>query len=458
MKKIDIAVVGAGTAGINARVAAKRAGVSALMFDPGPLGTTCARVGCMPSKLLIAAAEHVHSAQRAAEFGIKIGDISIDGKAVMARVQGMRDGFVNHTLKGLERASAEGALVRSRVELKSEKFFEAGGVQYEAKAMVIATGSRPWIPPPYRGLGSHLLTTDEIFELDTLPKSLLVVGAGVIGIELALAFARLGVRVTVVELGGKLVGISDPLVREYAYTIFSQDLDLNTRHGFESVTVEDDQVRLHFVDDEGKSRDEKFDYVLAATGRRPNLEGLGLESLGLGTGTELTAQINPATGQLGDTSIFFAGDNTGTLALLHEAVHEGRIAGENAARYPEPAQAAIRLTPLGVVFSDPQVAMVGLAFDELPSELVIGDVDFAAQSRAKVLGRAKGRMRVYASAGDGKLLGATIFAPDAEYLGHLLAWSIGAGMTAEQALAQPFYHPTLVESIQTALRQILKRL
>jgi len=457
MQEIDVAIIGAGTAGITAQRAATKAGARAVMFDPGPLGTTCARVGCMPSKLLISAAEVAHSARVATEFGVRLGAIEIDGEAVMARVQQMRDEFVDSTISGLERVEAKGGLVRQAARLTSANTLTAGGQHYKAGAIVVATGSRPWTPPPYRQLGDRLLSTDQIFELPTLPESLLVVGAGAIGIELALAFARLGVRVTVVELEGKLAGVSDPNVRDSAYTIFSDELDLQTRHEFKSVLAENNQVRFQFVDDAGRARDERYEYVLVATGRRPNLEGLGLESLGLGAADDILASVDSATAQVGTSSLFLAGDVTGTRTLLHEAADEGSIAGENAARYPDEPREVRRPTILGVVFSEPQIATVGLAYDALPGNAAIAEYDFAGQSRAKVLGRAKGCLRVYA-APDGTLLGATVFGPHAEYLGHLLAWLVDSGATASEALAHSYYHPTVVEAIQSVLRKLLRGL
>ncbi len=455
MTDIDVAIIGAGTAGLNAYRAASKAGAKALMFDPGPLGTTCARVGCMPSKLLISSAEVVHSAQTAGNFGVKIAGIEVDGEAVMARVQNMRDAFVNKTIRGIERIEAKGGLVREMARLTSSNTLSAGEKSYNANAIVIATGSRPWTPPPYRSLCERLLNTDQIFELPTLPESLLVVGAGVIGIELAMAFARLGVRITVVELEGRLAGIADPVVRDSAYQIFSEELDLQIRHEFGSVQLENDRVRLQFVDDDGRARDEQYEYALVATGRRPNLERLGLESLGLGDADEILASIDPATARVGTASIFMAGDVTGTRTLLHEATDEGSIAGENAARHPEQPRHAERKTPLGIVFSEPQIATVGCSFDELPDDVIVAETDFANQSRAKVLGRAKGCLRMYSARSDGRLLGATAFGPDAEYLGHLLASLVDSGMTAREALRLPYYHPTVVEAVQSVLRKLL---
>ncbi len=457
MKTIDVAIIGAGTAGINAQRAATRAGATAIMFDAGPLGTTCARVGCMPSKLLIAAAEHVHSAKHASDFGIAVGEIRVDGALVMRRVQGMRDGFVNATLVGIERIEANGGLVRENVEMLSPNEFMAGGERYSAKSIVVATGSTPWVPPPFRDLGALLLTTDQVFELETLPESLLVVGAGVIGMELALAFARLGVRVSVVEMDGRLAGISDPEIREYAYETFSQELDLNTNYQFKRVEVREGQVQISFHDDSNELRDEHFDFALMATGRKPKLSGMGLEMANLGSLQEIQASIDESTGQVGTSHFFMAGDVTGTHTLLHEAGHEGRMAGTNAAQWPTAPTPKARLTPLGVVFSDPQIATVGLDYSALPSDVLVASFDFKKQGRAKVLGRDQGLMKVYASRDTGKLLGATIFGPDAEYLGHLLAWSIESEKTAGEVLNFPFYHPTIVEAFQSVLRTIVKQ-
>lgn len=135
MQEIDVAIIGAGTAGITAQRAATKAGARAVMFDPGPLGTTCARVGCMPSKLLISAAEVAHSARVATEFGVRLGPIEIDGEAVMARVQQMRDEFVDSTISGLERVEAKGGLVRQAARLTSANTLTGGGQHYKAGAL-----------------------------------------------------------------------------------------------------------------------------------------------------------------------------------------------------------------------------------------------------------------------------------------------------------------------------------
>lgn len=436
MKSVDVAIVGAGSAGLNARRAALGAGAEVAIFDPGPLGTTCARVGCMPSKLLIAAAERAHSAEGAGPFGVH-ADVRVDPVAVMDRVRTMRDLFVSKTVQGIERG---GAPISARARFVGPTTLEADGERYEARAIVLATGSRPVIPAPWRVAAEAVLTTDQIFELERLPESLLVVGAGVIGLELGQAMHRLGVRVRVLDIGGTLAGLGDP--RHVEILAQSLGMSLNLRHELRSVEPNSAGVRVRFVDEEGLEHDEQWERVLVAAGRAPRLEGLDLAAAGL----DPLPAVDPHTGRLGDHAVYLAGDVTGSRMILHEAAHEGSIAGANAARHPD-AQSVRRKTPLALVFTDPQVAVVGRLGD------AVGALDFAFQARAKVLGREAGRLEIYGDL-DGKLTGATVIGPDAEHIGHLIAWAVQGGFSVKQALAMPFYHPVIEEGLQAALRDL----
>jgi len=440
MKTLDVAIIGGGTAGLNARRASLAHGASVTIFDPGPLGTTCARVGCMPGKLLIAAAELAHDAARGPDFGVRT-TVDVDRAAVMQRVRKMRDLFVSKTKQGIERL---GDPVPATVRFTGPDRFEAGGVEYSARAIVLATGSAPVIPAPWQGLGDAVITTDQIFELERLPESLLVVGAGAIGLELGQAMHRLGVRVTVLDVTGRLAGLQDShLVDVLRDTLH---MDLHLRHELLSVEPVDDGIAVSFRGEDGQEHTATWERVLVAAGRRPRLAGLGLDAAGL----DPLPEIDPETGRLGDSHIYVAGDITGTNMLLHEAAHEGRIAGANAARHPHPV-AEVRKTPLALVFTDPQVAVVGRRGD------AIGALDFAFQSRAKVLGRDAGRLEVYADTG-GRLTGATVIGPHAEHIGHLLAWAVQAGMSVDDALDMPFYHPVLEEGLEAALKDLKGRL
>lgn len=441
MSRVDVAIVGAGTAGLHARRAALAAGARVEIFDPGPLGTTCARVGCMPSKLLLAAAELADSPRRAREMGLRV-DVRVDPVEVMARVRRLRDGFVQKTREGIDRL---GAPTPEAVRFVGPTTLLAGDRRVEARAVVLATGSRPRIPAPWRAAGEALLTNEQVFELERLPESLLVVGAGPIGLELGQAMHRLGVRVAVLDVAGTLGGLPRSGLSEALRA--SLGLDLHLTHTLRSVTpAPGGGVRVAFTGEDGREREDHWLRVLVAVGREPRLDGLDLAAAGL----DPLPEVDPATGRVGDSAVYLAGDAAGAPMLLHEAAHEGRIAGASAAAHPHPVPAD-RKVPLAIVFTDPQVAMVGR-----PGDLT-GGLDFAFQSRAKVMAKTAGRIEVHADR-DGRLTGAAIVGAGAEHLGHLLAWAVQAGWTVDQALDMPFYHPVLEEGVESALGDLSRQL
>ncbi len=202
----------------------------------------------------------------------------------------------------------------------------------------------------------------------------------------------------------------------------------------------------------------RVDYVVAATGRAPNVRGLGLEHASLALDARGVPVFDRRTMQCGAAPIFIAGDANDDLPLLHEAADEGRIAGENAARFPD-VRPASRRTPLGIVFSEPQLAVVGTRHADLaPGRCVTGVVSFENQGRSRVMLRNQGLLHVYADIATGRIVGAEMIGPDAEHLGHLLAWAIQSEMTVARALEMPFYHPVVEEGLRTALRDAQAKL
>jgi dihydrolipoamide dehydrogenase len=449
----DVAVIGAGTAGLAAYRAARAAGARAVLIEGGPYGTTCARVGCMPSKLLIAAAEAAHAVERAPAFGIHPGPARIDGREVMARIRGERDRFVGFVVKSVE-GIAESDRLRGNARFVDENTLDVDGARITARAIIIATGSRPSIPPMLANLGDRLIVNDDVFSWQDLPKSVAVLGPGVIGLELGQALSRLGVRVVVLGRGGRLGPITDPIVRDAALKAFSAEFTLDPDAHVSRVERVGDEVEIDYVGPDGKSRTERFEYVLAATGRQPNLDGLGLEALGLERNKRGVPAFDPQTLQIPGTSVYIAGDAGDELPLLHEAADEGRIAGENAARHPN-AKPGARRARLGVVFTDPQIAIVGGGYGAVAAKPhAIGEVSFEDQGRSRVMLRNKGHLRVYADPSSGRFLGAEMVGPDAEHIGHLLAWALQNRMTVDKMLSMPFYHPVVEEGLRTALRDV----
>jgi dihydrolipoamide dehydrogenase len=459
MAKVDVAVIGAGTAGLAAYRAARAAGKRAVVIEGGAYGTTCARVGCMPSKLLIAAAEAAHAIHTAAAFGVHAGGPPrVDGRQVMERVKRERDRFVGFVLKGVEAIPAADRITGYARFVDRNTLEVENGPRIAADAIVIATGSRPTIAPILAGLGDRLVVNDGVFDWDDLPKSVAVFGPGVIGLEIGQALSRLGVRVVVLGRGGRLGPITDPYVHRAALAAFGAEFALDPDAHVSRVERVGDEVEIDYVGPDGRPRRERFEYVLAATGRTPNVERLALENAGVERDAKGVPVFDPYTLQSGASAVFIAGDASNFLPLLHEAADEGRIAGENAARFPN-VTAGLRRTPLGIVFTDPQIAIVGRGFASLKTHaLSAGEVSFDDQGRARVMLRNRGHLRVYGDPETGRFLGAEMAGPDAEHIGHLLAWALQSGMTVAQMLDMPFYHPVVEEGLRTALRDLAARM
>lgn len=458
--RVDIAIIGAGTAGMAAYREVVKVSSSVALIEGGVYGTTCARVGCMPSKLLIAPAEAVHRLHRFQEFGLEVGDPRIDGRAVMARVRRERDrfvGFVKDAVEGFEPKHQIKACARF---IDDHHLALDDGRTLRAERIIIATGSRPVVPPMLEPAGDRLVTNDDVFDWEDLPKSVAVFGPGVIGLELGQALHRLGVRVRLFGKGGSVGPLSDPDVRNYARTTFEAEFPFLADPETVELTRDGDAVRIDFEDKEGNKGSEQFDYVLAAVGRRTNTDQLSLDKTSLELDQRGVPVYDPLSMQTSLDHVFIAGDAVVDLPLLHEAADEGRLAGENAGRFPEVYKRA-RRTPLGIVFSDPQIAIVGQSYRQLEqsgTEFAVGEVSFEDQGRARVMLVNKGLLRVYGEEGTGLLLGAEMIGPEVEHLAHLVSWAIESRLTVQETILRPFYHPVVEEGLRTALRTLSNNL
>ncbi len=454
----NVAVIGAGTAGLAAYRAARAEGSTAVIIEGGPYGTTCARVGCMPSKLLIAAAEAAHAANHAAPFGIAVGSVHVDGEAVMARVRRERDRFVGFVVDGVEALPAEDRLV-GYARFVDDGLLQVGDhTRVRAASVVIATGSRPTVPEVLNGVGDRVVVNDDVFAWATLPRSVAVMGPGVIGLELGQALARLGVRVSVYGGRGSVGQLTDPSLMDAARAIFGDAFHFEPSGTMLSATRVDDGVMLRYRRVDGSTTEAIYEYVLAATGRHPDVGDLGLANTSIELGEYGVPRFDPHTLQVRGHPVFIAGDANGILPLLHEAADEGRAAGRNAARYPHVVKIN-RRAPLAIVFSDPQIALVGARHRELPADtFVTGEISFEDQGRSRVMLRNRGRAHVYVDRTTRRFVGAEMLGPSAEHIGHLLAWSLQMGLTVDAMLAMPFYHPVVEEGLRTALRDAVAKL
>jgi len=459
-RKVDVAVIGAGSAGLNARREVEKAGLRPVMIESGPYGTTCARVGCMPSKLLIAAAETAHTIAGADRFGVRVSKgYDVDGPAVLERVRRERDRFVRLTIEGAVDSLPEDQRIRGHARFVAPTTLEVGGrLRLEARSVVVAAGSSPNVPPPFDAIREHVDVNDDVFEWADLPESIAIFGLGIIGLELGQALARLGVRTAFFGRSERLGSFTDPEVARVTREVLAEELDLRLGVELHGAEKGPEGITLRWRDAGGSEHSERFERVLVAAGRTPNLAALDFAASGLALDARGMPSWDPRTTQCADAPIFLAGDASDHRAILHEAADEGRIAGANAARFPD-VTAHVRRIPLAIAFTEPQMALVGCAYADLDLDAVeVAEVSYADQGRARVMGQNRGLVRLYARRTCCHLIGAEMFGPRVEHMAHLLAWSVQQGMTAQQALEMPFYHPVFEEGLRSALRDLAAKL
>lgn len=450
-KNVEVAIIGAGSAGLYALSQVKKQTDDFLLINSGPYGTTCARVGCMPSKSLIHIAEYYHSRKHFEKSGIENGEsLKVSIPHVLQRVRDQRDFLVNGNIKNsIERLGDK--VLDGKAEFVDSHTLIVGDNTIIAQKIIIATGSSPVYDPKWEAFKEHLLTTDELFEEKDLPPSLGVLGLGVIGLEMGQALARLGIKVTAVHSKEFIGGLSDPEVNNTMLKQYEEEFNIWLGAQAE-LSKAGDKVKITSGD-----RKVLVDKVLVAIGRKPNLDALRLDRLGIVLDKRGMPNFNANTMQIEDLPIFIAGDVNGDRPLLHEAADEGRIAGYNVIK---PKKKFQRKVPLSIVFTNPNIAFIGKDYKEIKDDdsVVIGSFNFAKQSRAMLMNTNAGIARLYVQKSDGKLLGAQIAAPHGEHLAYHLAWAIQQELTVHDMLELPFYHPTVEEGLYMLLLDCMKKI
>lgn len=447
---VDVAIIGAGTAGISAFKEASKVTQNIVLIDQGPLGTTCARIGCMPSKTFIQAANYFYDRQHFSERGISgSAQLSINIPDMMKYVRKMRDDFTSGIISYLE--SLKDKFIIGKADICEPNVIQVNNNKIIAKKIIIATGTHSFLPPEWELYSNHILTSENFFEQINFENKIVVVGAGIIGLELGQALSRIGIDISIFHSHSTIGKLTDPEVNDYAIHIMQEEfpLYLNQRTKLEK------NKDILVVTGEKKSVEAK--QILAALGRKPNLMDIHFEKLGIEIDKSGIPLFDNTTMQIKNSSLFIAGDITKERQLLHESADEGRIAGYNAVR--DDSQCFHRRVPLIIIFSDPNIAIVGKSFSALQNtQFVTGKVRFDNQGRSRIMSKNKGILHIYAEQNTGQLLGAEMIAPAGEHLAHLLAWAIQQNMTVFDVLQMPYYHPTVEEGMRTAIRDLASQI
>ncbi len=451
MPDFDLIIVGAGPGGYVAAIRAAQLGLSvACVEQERTLGGTCVRVGCIPSKALLESSERFAMAGHALEeHGVRVGEVTLDLARMMQRkadvVKSNTDGvaylFKKHKIERFE----------GRGELKGAGHVVVHGTDGEtelhAEHVVLATGSRV---APLRGVeidGERIVTSTEALEFDEVPESLVVIGAGVIGLELGSVWARLGARVTVLEyLDRILLGIDDEIAKESRKIFTKQGLDIRTGVRVTGASVEDGTVTVEVEDGESV----KADRVLVATGRLPNSEGLGLEEAGVETDAAGRVTVDERF-MTNLERVYAIGDLIHGPMLAHKAEEDGVAVAELIAAGRAP-HVDYLLVP-NVVYTEPEIASVGHteeALREAGTPYRKGVFPFQANGRARAIGLTSGKVKILAHKETDRVLGVHIVGPRA---GDLIAECVAAmafHATSEDVARVVHAHPTLAEAVKEA--------
>jgi dihydrolipoamide dehydrogenase len=453
-----ILVLGGGPAGYVAAGRAAQLGAEVTVVEAREVGGTCLNRGCIPTKAMVAGAERLHEAHRAAEYGVQVGEVGLDFAAFMARkdaVSGqLRDGVI-HLLKarkvqvvaGQATLAGPGRLTLAPgATLPDGAVLEEGG-ELEGDAVILASGSEPVRMGLFDWTDTRIMTSDELLRIEAIPSTLAIVGGGVIGCEFASVFNRLGSQVTVIEMLDQLLPGEDQRVGRTLQQAFKKaGIAAHVKTAVETADGGAHGVTLRLAG----GAEITAERVLVAVGRRPVSAGLGYEEAGVGIGPGGFV-VTDETCRTAVDGVFAAGDVAGPPLLAHWAYHQGAIAAENAVTGSR-LEVDRGLVP-NCVFSSPEVASCGITEHRAKAEGIeheVAHVRFNGNSKAVCDGDADGFVRVVCAPGGGKVLGASLIGPHVTELVHELALAAHSGLTLKDVAGTIHAHPTLAEAIGEA--------
>ena len=457
----DVVIIGGGPGGYVAAIRAGQLGLATVCVEmDSTLGGTCVNVGCIPSKALLNSSEHVEfMREHAAEHGIDVGEVKVDVARMLAR----KDAVVGQNTKGIEFLFRKNKVTwaKGRGTLRAGNLVDVAApdgdtTTYEAKHVVIATGSVPIELPFLKFDEERVLSNVGALTIPQVPKHLVVIGGGVIGLELGSVWRRLGAKVTVIELAPTILpGMDAELVKEADRVFRKQGLELRTDAKVAGARREGDVIRLD-VEKDGATETLEADHVLVSVGRKPSLGGIDAAALGLALGTRGEVVVDDQM-RTNLPNVFAIGDCVGGKLLAHKAEEEGVVAAEVIAG--QPVHMHYKSIP-SVVYTWPEIATVGLAEHEVKAsgrQYRVGKFPFTANGRARTAGDAVGFVKLIADAETDELLGAHMIGPNVSELIAEVVLGFEYRASSEDIGITVHAHPTLSEATKEAALAVLGR-
>lgn len=455
MKTYDFLVIGGGSAGYNAARLAVALGMRTAVVDGAKeLGGLCILRGCMPSKTLLHMADVLHVAQKGKTFGLKIPSARADMKAIQARKRKIIGEFAASRLEGLTAGKFD--LIRSYASFVDAHTVSLdGGKKIRAEHILIGTGSKSSVPPVPGLAETPFWTSDDVLELDFVPKSVLVLGGGIVACELSQFLSRIGARVTLVQRSRNILrDHSEEASNVIQRAFVDEGIELFAGTQIQRVARDRGGVAVTFLHD-GKIITRRAAHLFNALGREPNTASLNLNAAGVKTRPDGQVIINRWQ-QTNVPHIYAAGDCSGPSEIVHIAIQQGELAARHAARRKglKPIDWSLLLN---VVFTDPQLATIGRLERELAAEgtpFLVASYPFKDHGKSILMEAHYGYVKVIAEPKRGRILGAEIVGKDAGELIHAFSGPLAMQATVFDLLRAPWYHPTLAEIITYPLEDI----
>ena len=451
---MKLTIIGAGPGGYVAALKAAQLGAQVTVIEDTEVGGTCLNRGCIPTKALVASAEALHKARSLDDYGIDISGeiipnlariIERKNKVVSVQVKGIRSLFKSW---GVTLVEGRGMILTpEKVEVQKKD----GSIDViETDKLIIATGSRPAQIPIFPFDGEHIMSSDDALNIKSIPKSLIIIGAGVIGCEFACIFRELGTDVTMVEMVPRAVSTEDPEISEVLEKeLKKKKIKLMTGVKVERVEGQHDGIHVYLAD----GKELIAEKLLVSIGRSLNTENIGLEALGIKKGSRGEIAVDEKM-ETNIGGIYAIGDVTGGILLAHMASKEGIIAAYNACGIEKKIDYSV--VP-AAIFTSPEIGSVGLRehhAQEKGMKIKTGHFQFRGLGKAHAMGEIAGMLKIVADADTDKVLGVHIIGPHASDLVHEGALAIKSGLTVRELANMIHAHPTLAEGLMEAAEDV----